>query len=299
MDVDGATPNLTETTVLLSVQTRIIGTYKAVPTSLVEIAADKKLIHVSSQLYDSKELRNIFKLDNARTEFLKSRCLPSLFRSGTYLLPIACVAEVEDYLEAYLIKRKAAVAKFVEVYDKVREDSIKRLGVAACPDKYPPTSQVENYFTVDIRYLTFETPEKLREVSPGLYKKQMEKAQRDVAEVAEEAKVVLRSTLADLTAQLAEKLGPAADGKRKALRTNAFDRLNDFLKVFDSRNVCSDASLKTMVDQLRSVMKGTDVTIVKSDVELKAKMAENLATVACQLKDMVVEQKTRRLERGV
>ena len=88
--------------VCLVLSLRKIGNRKKLPSSLVEVDADMDLISAQKTLLSSEQLKAISHYDGEIRRYLYCRCLPSLFMSGVYLVPIALIEEVEAKLSSFL-----------------------------------------------------------------------------------------------------------------------------------------------------------------------------------------------------
>jgi len=114
-------------TIVLIVTFSGIGNRRKVDTSRVQVDADKELIAVSKQLFESEALWEIQALDSEARRYIESRALPSMLKKGVYLLPLELVTEVETKLSEYAAQRHMFADKLKETYDEAVNQSKKRL----------------------------------------------------------------------------------------------------------------------------------------------------------------------------
>src|SRR5205085_1193049 len=107
---------LSERSICLALSLRKPGNHRKLSASLVEVDADKDLISAQKTLLSSEHLKTIDHYDGEIRRFMYNTCLPSLFKDGIYLVPIALIEEVEAKLTAFDDKRKQLVAAFLDAY---------------------------------------------------------------------------------------------------------------------------------------------------------------------------------------
>ena len=107
------TGNIMDRAVALSVSVHAIGNHKKVSADRVNIGVEADWLSVSKQFLDADAYQAIKQLDGELSRWLKTRCLPSLFKNGVYLLPVELIGQVDERLESYQAKRKALVKVFI------------------------------------------------------------------------------------------------------------------------------------------------------------------------------------------
>lgn len=146
---------------------------------------------------------------------------------------------------------------------------------------------------MEYSYVTFETPTRLQAISAGLFEAETAKARVRLESVADECEQTMRAGLLHLVDHLAERMSADADGKPKRLAHSTIENLNDFLKVFELRNVTDDAQLGAIVIRARAVMNGMDHKQLKSDEAIRAKVLAELGELKSALDPLIVERPTR------
>ena len=276
--------NILERTVFISIRFSRFGNSKKVSASQVDVDADKKRIRVSKRLLESEELLKIVRLDHESRSYVESRCLP--YEKGVHVLPFGLVEEVEAELRDYERRREVLIDGFIEKYPELIEEATKPLGVLFKESDYLSPSQARAEYSMRWNYLTFSTPDNLRELAPGFYARESAKFEAKLSESYEEWRSILRVAMADLVKRLAESLKPDPDGKTKKLTESSVTKLDEFLSTFSFRNVTDDAELEKICSQVRDVMKGITVGKLRESESLRASAGEKIAKAAATLEVM-------------
>ena len=285
--------DLLKKAVCLSVSFSRLGNRKKVPSGAVAVNADKAMLHVSKTLIDSPELQAIGRRDAELRRFLFSRCLPSLFKTGIYLLPVGLIDEVDAKITEFLAERKALVETFIEAYPKRVKLAAERLNVLYDATNYPDQEQVRAEFGVGVQYVNFGVPGQLKNVSRAIFNREKEKAEKLWKQATEEVQQVLRAAMADLVDHMVERLSPDANGRRRIFRNSLFDNTTDFLDTFDARNIADDAELKTLVGRAKDLLKGVDPEILRDDEAARSRIQAGMAEIKETLDKLVVERPGR------
>jgi hypothetical protein len=77
-----------------------------------------------------------------------------------------------------------------------------------------------------------------------------------MAEASSEIQQVLRQSMADLVAHMAERLKDGADGKPLKFKQSTVSNLVEFLSNFSFRNVTDDRQLQGLVGRARELLQG-------------------------------------------
>lgn len=260
------------------------------------VGTDPAFIHVSKDLIDRKEVRAIGKLDSQFKQRLAGRCVPTkMLRGGMYLLPLELVEQIDKELKDYEAKRLQLVEQFLSKYDDIKADAQKRLAEHFDPREYPNAAEIRLAYTVAARYLSFNVPAALQQINHQLYQREKEKVERQWGEAASEIQDALRVGFAQLVGDMVEKLGTDAEsGKPKVFRDSMVEKMNDFLTVFEARNLTNDAELQALTQKAREVMTGAKPGELRKDEALRAYVQENFAQIKEQMAGMVTHQKERK-----
>ncbi len=291
---DSAPPGLFEKAVCLVLSLSKLGNRRTLSTALVEVDADKELISVKKTLLSSSELKAIEHFDAEIRRFLVSRCLPSLFAAGTYLVPIPLVEEVDARLVGLSETRDRLVNDFAAVYPALVAEARGRLRSAFSYQDYPCPEDLTSSFRMQWRYVAFSVPGRLEGISAHLFHKEQEKAARLWQEALEEVRTLLRSHLADMVHHLVERLGSnGPDGKPKIFKSSLVTNLTTFLETFDARNLSDDTELAEVVGRARSLLGGVDAQGIRSSQELRSSLCTGFAGLQTTLDSLVVTKPVR------
>ena len=299
-----APSNLTDKTVCVNVSFGFLGNSKKVPATdiqerddepekgfecPVEVDADKTMVRVTKKLLESKELSAIHKVDSGLKGWLREHCLPSLFRGGIYLVPIALIQKVEAQLSAAAPKRAELVEAFLTVYEACRADAKERLKDLFDPKDYPAIEFVRAKFSFEWQYVTFSTPGKLKEISAEFFQQEQQKAEAHWKQATEEITLLLRGGMKDLVDHLLDRLTPGDNGKPKRLNKAAVENINEWLANFSLRNVTDDAALSKLVEEAKLLVAGADVKELRKNEAARDGLRKQFTAVKQQL-DLLVEE---------
>lgn len=289
-------PNIQQNAVILALAVGKPGNRKKVASSQVEVDADRDLVHVSKELLDCQEYDAIQQHDaNFKNGYLRSRCLPSFFKNGFYLLPVRLVEEVDERLKDFSTRRAELVEQFLAVYPTRVEEIRQSLRSLFNEADYPPVEQLRAAFYVSTRYLTFSTPNTLRGIKQEIFQREREKSEKFWAEASVEVQNALRESMAELVSHMIDRLTEDSEGRPKRLRASMFEKMNEFLDLFQKRNIADDAEMEKLVLAARSLMRGIDAETLKKDLEARANVREGFAKVKETLDSMLEERPKRRI----
>lgn len=285
---------LSERAICLALSLRKPGNHRKLSASLVEVDADKDLISAQKTLLSSEHLKTIEHYDGEIRRYMYNTCLPSLFKDGIYLVPIALVEEVEAKLTAFDDKRKQLVAAFLEAYPSLIEDAKTRLRAAYNHSDYPPVERLEMAFRMDWRFVAFSVPGTLKTVSKELFRKEQEKAANVWAETMEEVRTLLRTHLAELVRHMVERLsGTGKDGKPKVFKNTLVTNMTEFLNAFDARNLTDDNELANIVTRTRELLNGVDAQTLRNSQALRNSLRDGFCTLQGTLDTLVIARPAR------
>jgi hypothetical protein len=298
LDQDVKAVNIFDKSVALNVTIGCLGATKKLGSDQIEVDADKTRISASKSILASPELEAIRAAQRAVSTTLRKLCLPSLFKSGIYLIPIASIADIDVILvEAKKTIMDALVPKFLAVYPTlVENDKISLRGTFDLAD-YPTLSKVQNSFYFDWSYISFGVPDALKGVDSDLFKREQEKAAQRLNDAASEIETILRAQMLDLVSHLTDRLAGTRDnGKPKIFKDSLVGNVKEFLKEFSRRNITDDAELERLCDQARGLLDGVDPQALREQEQVRDRVAQGFQQIKAQLDGMMTDRKTRLIQ---
>jgi len=285
--------DLAKKTVCIKMRLSTMGNTRKVSTSQIEADADKDLLRVSKRLLDSAELKAIGRFDGEIRRFLYNICLP--FEIGIHLLPIAALETVEARLRKFAEDRQALVTAFLAVYPGLCRDAAKRLRGLYNPADYPPIDEVTREFGLSWQYVSFGVPDQLKGISHEVWEQERDKAAQRMAEASSEIQQVLRQSMADLVAHMAERLKDGVDGKPLKFKQSTVSNLVEFLSNFSFRNVTDDQQLQNLVGRARDLLQGVAAHDLRTNGDMRTRVQQGMTALAADLDGMLVRSGGRKM----
>lgn len=285
--------------VACTLSTPCIGLSRKVPTGAVDTrGADPSLIAVSKKIMSSRVLGEIKTLQGEVRRYMVSNSTPSvMFRSGVYLLPLTFVERVDAYLRVQRDKLSDLVGQFESEYSSMIARAEMELGPLFNRADYPPAESIPKLFGIEWAFLTVEPAARLGEISASILADERAKASERWREALEESTSVLRESLRDLVAHMAEKLSDSPDGKRQIFRDSLVENLRGFLSTFDARNLGGDAQLAELVGQARSLLSGVTPDGLRTSNLLREDIRAGMSEIKSKLDDAIITAPARRYSR--
>lgn len=253
----------------------------------------KRLTKAKQVRLDSPLLAEIIKFDKETRATLYAITMPSGLRKGVFRITL----DATDRVLALLQERAATRAQMVEAFQADYEAAIERTRTALGPlfrqrlyPRDPRRAAAE--FTMEWRFVASGVPEALARVNQQAYEAEVAAWKKHMAEIEENYRIVLRESVAALVGHLADRLAPAADGKRKRLHGTVIGNISEFVKNFPFKNMAEDAELARMVARMDAMFSGLDVEILKDDDDLRAFVQAQATTFKAEVDGLVREAKT-------
>jgi len=185
----------------------------------------------------------------------------------------------------------AAVQTLNQVYDELREAARQNLGELFNFTDYP--SSLAGEFALFWEYPPIEAPAYLKELNPALYEQEQARIAAKFEEAMRMTEEALASEMQELVTLLCDRLTGVNDGKPKQLRDSAVKNVQEFLARFGELNVRSSAELDQLVAEARNAINGVNVDGLRSDMALRATVADKMSQVREALDKMVVDRPKR------
>ena len=258
----------------------------------VTVEIDEEAFRAVMRLVDPTELRPARRQIALAKAFLRSRAVSAhkVFGERSYLIPDGLVEEVDTRLTEIQAAVAAEGAALAVRYAAAIERQKAALGELFNEKLYPTVERVATAFAIDWSYVSFEAPDKLETISAALARKANAKHKDRLADAFDEVVVGLRATALDVVATLDERLEPEhADGRRKGIRADALDALNEFVTLLPHLNMAGDDALTAAMNRLRDRAAGVTAEQLKTDDALRASLREVAAGVKATLSGLVEE----------
>lgn len=289
--------------VCLSLKLGMLRTRKRVDTGSIQTDADPEMVHVSKDILESAELKAVEQYRSDIKRWLKARCLPSPFRGGIYVIKLTLVEEAMAFLEKAEEQDKQNVAAFMAFYREVHEqrnaeDNVmkQKLGSLYQPSDYPDPKRVERAFVFEVQLLELGTPGSLSTINRALYEREKTKMDNVWEQAQQQITQVVLTEFRKLTARMAEQLTVVPGEKPKKFYDSAVSNLQEWLDLFDKRNLTNDEDLKQMVNQARAMVSGLKPEVIKNSETLKAEIATEMQKITAQIDQAIVERPGRKIE---
>jgi len=280
--------------VLLNLRISMWGVSRVLPDHEYEVDADKAMVRATKKILECPEYEFLLQLKRSIHRRLKTLALPGeILRAGVYPVSVPMVEEVEKELEAFSIRWGVGVLGLEQVWDlRVREVE-DRLRALYDEKDYPSWERVRGCFAVRWNYFSMSTPQVLQAISGKLFVREQAKATVQWNEMLEEIRDGLRLTFKELVDALVDRLSPRPDGTRKKLV--GVDRLLEFLDKFSKKDVADDEQLRVLVEDVRGLLSGQDVSRLRKDQGLRELVQERMQSVKVVLDTLVQDAPVRQI----
>lgn len=278
--------------VLLSLELRVFGTSKKLADAEYQVDASKEKTRATKGILRSDELRAIGTFDGETRRIVNLYTLPSKFRAGLYVLPLASIEEVDRIMRERQETRNNLIDVFCGAYETLRyRDSLPAeqggLGAVYHECDYPDVSRVRAAFGMSYSYTEFSAPGRLRGISMAIYEREKAKAAECWRSAIEEGQALLRGAFASLIEHMSERLTPGSDGKPKSFKNSLVKNVIDFLGTFDARNLAGDVDLAKLVRQAADMLSGVAPEDLRKSETVRASVAAGVEKIKAQLSGMV------------
>jgi hypothetical protein len=303
--------NITETACLLNIHFGFLGNHKQVrksqvhekgselleedDTAPVQVDADVRLVRVSKQLLDSKELKAIRRADGELKGWLREICLPSFFRAGMTLVKIEATEKIDARLEEHKEKRKELVDKFLAVYVDRRKEAEERLKDLFDTSDYPPETTVREAFEFEWQFCTFTTPDNLKKISKSFFEKEQAKAVEHWKQATAEITSLLRVQFRELVDGMLDMVSEGEDGKPKRFFSSRLKHIQEFIGNYSLKDVTDDAELGKLIKDAKVLLAGADPKQIRNDDAERSNLQKGFAALKEKLSSMVEEAGTRQI----
>ena len=287
------TQNAFENGVLIQLTLHRWGGMKKLPKALTEAALGSKWSHAHKDLIDPAELKRIKKEGNKARTWLARKSLPFPIK-GALFVPVDLIAEVDEKLSIYKSKYMDLAQNLSDRFDALRTEAAEKLGLLYNELDYPVN--ILRYFGFDWRFVSIDTPGRLRVISPELYEREVEKFTQTMDEARRVAVTALRTEFSEMLKRITDRLTPKPDGSAKIFRNSLVENFHEFFEDFRARNIFQDEQLATLVDRANEVLSGVSSVALRDDEHLQVNIRDSVALIESQLNGGMVNRPRRALK---
>jgi hypothetical protein len=292
--------NVLDKALCMSLTFRCLGVTRKVSKDLVSAqGADPKFYNVTKKLFEADSFTNIKKhYALLKKQLCKpGRSIPFPLKEGVFLIPSSNLEEVDNLVMTAKEELPALVNTFVDNdYDTAIGEAREKLGPLFVAEQYPSKEAVRLAFAIEKHYLSFSTPEKLKEISLSLYQKEFDRIRGDVEAAAVSIQNDIRIRMAELVNHMVDKLQLGEDGRPKRFKAASLNNLKEFLDGFRHINITDDIALAAEVEKAKALTNGISTEAIKSDDGIREQFTQGLEALKSNLNTMLENIPTRRFK---
>ena len=211
--------------------------------------------------------------------------------NGISLIPKESLTVVDDALQGYRERFWNKVQDFEAVYEAAREEAQNVLGELFNEADYP--NDIHGKFKFEWRFLTIDVPGRSMVISPEIYEREVDKFRQMMDETRKLAITALAQEFSKVVEHLVNRLSDNENGKAKVINGTMFNKLNEFLDNFNTKNIFDDERLRELTEQAREVIGGVTSFNLKYDSELRQNVTNQMAELKNAI-DSAIEDLPRR-----
>ncbi|MHA2642862.1 MAG: hypothetical protein V2G41_09465 [bacterium JZ-2024 1] len=271
------------------------GMRRKVSVDVLEVDADKDLLHLTKEIVRSPEYERIVRKDNEIRRLIRRYTLPSFISRGVYIVPLSLIYPLDNALNDMRLERENLVELFLRAYPSYISEARLRLRSLFNESDYPPVEALREAFDVKVRYICFDTPLVLQEVNSELFRREAERARQEWDRALEEMKKLLRVTMAELVDHMVERLTPGPDGRPKIFRDSLVENMLEFLDLFEVKNLANDRELAAVVSRARDLLQGVTPESLRRSQHLREATRSGLEQIKGAVDSLIAPAPRRRL----
>lgn len=212
---------------------------------------------------------------------------------GLTLVPKEQLSRIEECLSKHRSDYWEEVEKFEDQYEEAREAARENLGDLFCEADYPVS--IRRRFGFEWQYFVMDVPGKAGILTPEIYEREKEKFHAMMEETRELAMAALRQEFADHVSHIVERLTKSPDGKPKVFKNCMVEKIQEYLSVFDARNLFGDEQLAELVNKAKTIIGGVSPESIRENIWLKNGIAEGMGKIKQAIDQAIVDLPRRKL----
>jgi len=212
---------------------------------------------------------------------------------GLTLVPKEQLSVIEECLTTHCNDYWHEVAKFEDQYEDARETARRNLGDLFSDADYP--INIRSRFGFEWRYFVMDVPGKAGILTPELYEREKEKFMAMMEKTRDLAMAALRQEFSDHVNHIVERLTKSEDGSPKVFKNCMIQKIQDYLSIFDARNLFGDEHLAELVEKAKSVIGGVSPESIRENVWLKNSIAEGMGKIKQAIDQAIIDLPRRKV----
>jgi hypothetical protein len=282
-------------TVVMVLTTNRIGNRRKVDPESLNITdvhtqeeVNKEWLGVTRKLMDAPELKTIASIGNKAKAFVLSRSLPSLIKTGVYLLP----NEFTDPVDAKLKEFEAEMRPHIESLARKLPEYKKEAALQPQfnEDQWPTADMIRSAFRISWRFLRIDSAEGL---SKKLYEEECRKAAAQGEELRHNIQQLLRAEFAAKVDHFIERLTPDGDGKTRKVQEGFIEKFREFNATFNPRDITNDAKMRVLVGKAEFLLQNADTEGIQTNEQWREYMKHGFETIKTLLDPMITDKPHR------
>jgi hypothetical protein len=264
---------------------------KSLPSGVMESKFNKKeWLSGRKSLVNPESLSPIKSVVGRARAFLEKSALPFPVK-GLTLVPKEMLTTIDEGLEEIKAEFFDEVAEFVAGYEDERMEAERNLGDLFNEADYPVDLRYK--FRFEWRFLTMDLPGRSRILPAEVYEREKAKFQAMMEETRELAISALREEFAGMVNHMLERLSGESDGKPKRFKNSMLKNMEDFIGLFEDRNLFQDQSLAELVEQARTIISDVSPENLRENLKLRGRITKEMSKVKKAI-DKAIEDLPRR-----
>ncbi len=260
----------------------------------IETDADRKMLHVSRDLYDSDELRALRHFASQARSFVRERSSQSFLRSGMYAVKLKHVEEIKTHLESQLARLRELTEEFIAVKDVRQQEAKEKQGSLYRENDYPNAATIRAAVRWEWRTLSLDAPTTLRQISEDFFREEQAKARRQAEQIMQESVSATRAETLRLVESVLASLKPDEDGRAKAFKAPVVTKVTKFVELL--RYQADDPERDTVVQEMQAALQGVDPKEIREDDAYRTALAGRFDRVRETLAVLVGQKPKRAID---
>ena len=249
------------------------GSTRRVSSDLIEVDADKNLVHVDKKILDSPEAKAVTTHDHKTSARVARMALPAEeLGRGFHLIAKGVLKPLWTYLKGRERQRQELVRQDVAAYPRRKEESIAKLKSLADEENYPTVEAYRDAYYMEWRTRIFGVPDILSDIDPEILAEEQQKAQDDQVGLSQGIVIANRENfIARLDAIVGELAEKDDESGFKKIYDTVFEAWTEYLDLFPAQNLAADDELKGLVDRATKAMLGVTLKDLRDKTKAQAR----------------------------